>query len=980
MDLFEPFHFQLGSANIPPFRMETIDIPIKSNSQVIEVPLEDLPETCDDICEVLDSEEASLDLYLAFAKVYFLKNNYESYKILLEKAMKRKEHETSTRSLVALLAHIGSMYIRNALLEGNNKKKFMELLEEATSKFNESDRLDSHDILTLLGKGVLLMIKRNFDSAGYHFNLVLEQDSYCFTALNALAVIAFERKEYKEALGYFRKIIKNSSFVPFFVRLGISLSLFYLERYEESEFAFKATLKSNIYCIDAYIYLSHIENKKGTIEGTKTSLLYIKDGLKVDPKNPILLYELASHFFYQKEFVRCHAVCNESLNNANNDECKARCCFLLGRNFHSNFNFDEAFRYYLQAVKLDSSLICASIGLAQCYIFRKEFAHAIEVLEKILVFDQSQYEALKMIAAICHANPKESLKVHKWIHVLVDLYPCDVEGLVIYAATLEQFDPERALDVYLRCSDILIASQLTVPCEIWNNIAVLYERTKQYNEAWKIFETHIISDRQNPASAKFLCIEFNKAFLLEKTDRTDEAISIYTSLSKDYPEFTDVFLRLAWISICSKNFILAEEYLKEASKNDPSNYLVWYHYAYLYQANKSSSVSQERKSYERILSTINKHDLYSLLSIGNIYYRSSRKAPSKKTHDLELGKALDFYQKAILLESHSTFAANGIGICLEQRGYINEAKEIFSQLKQNEINFPDCWVNLAHIHLDSNQYYAALNIYETVQKRFYQEKDPIIFMFMAKCLYCLGREEGNFLHLERAIECLEKASLLEISDSLIKYNLAMCQQELASLKLSLESTKRSTNDLQLAINQIQSAIDIFSQLSNYSEEKETKGMRIYDQNILKTRLISCVKLLENAKILHEKQVNDDLLKQEKLQQLKELRLKRQETEQSKLMEEVSMRNEQEKQVQKLRQVLNEKYRTADEKQVMGPFEEAAKNPKVKPITTANEEVIGRQIDITNSAGKSTGIIISDECENGEDKESPEHEIDELFEE
>ena len=408
--------------------MDSIEIPIKETTQVIEVPITDLPETCDEICDVLESEQAPLDFYLRFAKIYFLHQNRPAYQQLLEKALQANDANTDQRALVTVLTHLGSLYIWNAVSVGKDRKKCADLLEDATLKFNEADRLDSLDENTLLGKGILLMVKRNFDAAIYHLNLVLEKDPVNFTALNALGAICYERKEYKEALNYWRKVLKIFQFVPYFLRLGIALCLFQLKRYDEAEFAFKATLETNVKCIEAYIYLSQIERVKGTLTSFEKSIQYVKEGLEHSQKNSVLLYELASHFFYLGDFVRCHALCYEAYCNSESDECKAKCSFLLGRNFHSNSNFDEAFQYYFQAVKLESSLSCALLGLAQCYVFRGEIALAIESLEKVLSTSPTQYEALKMISVIAHNYPKETARLSKWVESLVQLYPNDLKG------------------------------------------------------------------------------------------------------------------------------------------------------------------------------------------------------------------------------------------------------------------------------------------------------------------------------------------------------------------------------------------------------------------------------------------------------------------------------------------------------------------------------------------------------------------------
>ena len=541
--------------------------------------------------------------------------------------------------------------------------------------------------------------------------------------------------------------------------------------------------------------------------------------------------------------------------------------------------------------------------------------------------------------------------------------------MIVYAGILEINDPHHALEVYLRCTKLLEKAGINVPVDVWNNIAVLQERTKCLEEALEVLSCKIVevdeyfinhslgkselttamSDTTNTLSqtnetvvnhevsmtvsetldksnlsfsnSKYIIIQFNQGILLEKLGRIDEAIGIYSSLIQEHHSFVDPYLRLAWVNINTKGFQKAEELLKEASKIDSSNVLIWYHYAYLYEAMKASP-SQERKMFERILSTINKHDLYSLLSIGNIYYKSARKAPSKKIHDSDLSKALDFYQKSLFLESHSCHAANGIAICLQQKGYIKEARDIFSQLKQNEIDFPDSWINLAHLHLDSHQYGTALNLYENCQHRFYQDNDPIVFMFMAKCLYCLGKEEGNFQYLDRAIVCLEQASELESTDPLFQYNLAMCQQDFAQLRLSLETSKRTVSEIEKASQHIDSAMKIFSDLVN-EEHHASAGItkrKIYDPKVLKERLESCKSLKDYAASLLQRQIQEEQLKQEKIQQLKAMRMLHQEKEQTKLMEEASKRQEQERVVQQQRNALGEKLKQSEQERTLKPDE------------------------------------------------------------
>ena len=62
----------------------SICIPVHDSDEVVRVPLEELPEDPEELLEVLQAEEASLTLWLDFAKAYLARGRLQQCRVILE--------------------------------------------------------------------------------------------------------------------------------------------------------------------------------------------------------------------------------------------------------------------------------------------------------------------------------------------------------------------------------------------------------------------------------------------------------------------------------------------------------------------------------------------------------------------------------------------------------------------------------------------------------------------------------------------------------------------------------------------------------------------------------------------------------------------------------------------------------------------------------------------------------------------------------
>ena len=69
-----------------------------------------------------------------------------------------------------------------------------------------------------------------------------------------------------------------------------------------------------------------------------------------------------------------------------------------------------------------------------------------------------------------------------------------------------------------------------------------------------------------------------------------------------------------------------------------------------------------------------------------------------------------FVSKVLINDPKNIWAANGIGAILAHKGYYNEARDIFAQVREATADFSDVWLNIAHIYVEQKQYVSAIQM------------------------------------------------------------------------------------------------------------------------------------------------------------------------------------------------------------------------------------------------------------------------------
>jgi len=212
-----------------------------------------------------------------------------------------------------------------------------------------------------------------------------------------------------------------------------------------------------------------------------------------------------------------------------------------------------------------------------------------------------------------------------------------------------------------------------------------------------------------------------------------------------------------------------------------------------------------QKKFERILAQEQTaQDTYSIVALGNVWlqtlYQSSKDKEKERRHQ---DRAIQMYRQALKVDANNIYAANGIGCVLAHKGYTNEARDVFSQVRESTADFSDVWINIAHIYVELKQYVNAIQMYENCHKRFFQCTNVDIMLYIARAYYKWGK-------MRQCKNVLLKIRRVLPNDTLILFNLALVLQKLAASVL--EDTKSSLRTVLQAVHELGLAHKYFGYL------------------------------------------------------------------------------------------------------------------------------------------------------------------------
>jgi RNA polymerase-associated protein CTR9 len=402
--------------------------------------------------------------------------------------------------------------------------------------------------------------------------------------------------------------------------------------------------------------------------------------------------------------------------------------------------------------------------------------------------------------------------------------------------------------------------------------------SRRYYEAALHFVNNELASDKIYYSAIRVTIQYNMARLYEAMCEYELAERAYRVIISQHPQYIDCFLRLGCMCRDRGQIHEASEWFKEALRINQSHSDIWSLIGNLHLAREQLGPAQNQ--FERIIKN-NDQDTYALVALGNIWlhtlYQSTRDKEKEKRHEQ---RSLQMYKQVLKIDPRNIWSANGVGCVLAHKSLLNEARDIFAQVREASADFCDVWLNIAHILVEQKQYIRAIQMYENCSKKFYKHTQTDVLLYLIRALYRANR-------LSECKSQLLKARHVAPEDTIFMFNLALVQQKLS--KQVMCDDKSMLGAVKNAMYDLKAAQRTFLWLNSSGEAERLKEFRVdlrMEAKICddlhaqgKYHLARAEKLDEQEREMKRKQEME--IKQLKMRQQMEVELKEQEAEQHK---------------------------------------------------------------------------------------------------
>ncbi|XP_044259150.1 RNA polymerase-associated protein CTR9 homolog [Tribolium madens] len=820
----------------------TIEIPLRDTDEVIELDSDQLPDG-DEVLGILRQENTQLFIWVNLALEYYKQGKIDDFIKILEASRTdaNVDYRDYEKDQMRALDMLAAYYVQEANREKNKDKK-RELFTKATLLYTTADKIIMYDQNHLLGRAYFCLLEGDkMEQADAQFNFVLNQSPNNIPSLLGKACIAYNKKDFRGALAFYKKALRTNPNCPAAVRLGMGHCFMKLNNQEKARLAFERALQLDPQCVGALVGLAILKLNLQQPDSIRSGVQMLSKAYTIDSSNPMVLNHLANHFFFKKDYSKVQHLALHAFHNTENEAMRAESCYQLARAFHVQGDYDQAFQYYYQATQFaPTAFVLPHFGLGQMYIYRGDAENAAQCFEKVLKAQPGNYETMKILGSL-YANSSSQSKrdiAKNHLKKVTEQFPDDIEAWIELAQILEQSDLQGSLNAYGTAIQILNKDvQADIPTEILNNVGALHYRLNNLEEAKKNLEealtrakTEAEHDPQYYNSIS-VTITYNLARLNEALCLFDKSEKLYKDILKEHPNYVDCYLRLGCMARDKGHIYEASDWFKEALRFNTEHPDAWSLLGNLHLAKAEWGPGQ--KKYERILKNpATSQDSYSLIALGNVWLQTLHQPTKDKEREKRhQERALSMFKQVLKIDPKNIWAANGIGAVLAHKGAVNEARDIFAQVREATADFCDVWLNIAHVYVEQKQFVSAIQMYENCLRKFFKYNNVEVLQYLARAYYKASK-------LKEAKMVLLKARRVAPHDTVLLYNIALVLQRLATYILKDEKSTLQT--VLQAVHELGLSLKYFTYLAEFGDK-----MR-YDVTLAAMEARQCKDLLSQA--------------------------------------------------------------------------------------------------------------------------------------
>jgi RNA polymerase-associated protein CTR9 len=518
---------------------------------------------------------------------------------------------------------------------------------------------------------------------------------------------------------------------------------------------------------------------------------YAQKAFKLDEKYPLSCTTFASFFLLKNAPEQVERLANRAIEYTDVPAVTSDAYYLLARKEHAANNLSKANSYYTRADQArggdEKGSLPAKFGSAQMRVLMNDYEGAKFQLEKI-VQQNKNIEALTLLGSLYaedlfaaqKANSKEdkSTELKKAISMLETVRNSWKDpkkrvspdpAVLLNLARLHEIDGhfEKSIQCLEQVEQLEIdaipqelrpdesdteaetrrALRKFVPPQLLNNMGCIYYQSDKLDKARDLFEASlsactIVADQEQDADTDALVttISFNLARTYEAEGLLDEAKKVYEGLLERHDDYIDAKSRLAYIALRQDPHNEGPKAIQDLYKSESSNLEVRALFGYYLRRSKRKGISlnddPEFRHYKHTLQQFDKHDMYSLVGMGNVQLAVARemrrdteqeRVARRKMYE----KAVEFFDKALQLDPQNAYAAQGVAIALiEDKKDLAAAVQILTKVKET-MKDASVYINLGHVYVELKQYSRAIENYETALAKD-RSRDPLLLSFLGR--------------------------------------------------------------------------------------------------------------------------------------------------------------------------------------------------------------------------------------------------------
>ncbi|KAK9241421.1 hypothetical protein V1525DRAFT_393100 [Lipomyces kononenkoae] len=577
---------------------------------------------------------------------------------------------------------------------------------------------------------------------------------------------------------------------------------------------------------------------------------------------------LASYLFSKKQQMdTVIKLCEKVIDYTDLPAIASDAYFWMARAYHHMQNYELAMSCYQKSRAAKSDNVLAKVGMGQIQIINNDLTEAKLTFEKIIQEHPKCAEGMLLLGYLYAAeytqqrNPnsviglpagaldKTVVSEKAKAKVLLERYLKLVESrpgisnteIDVYI-TLSRLYEDDNIDQAMLCLEQAIERQKqindggSVNPRLLNNMAVLHYHKGQYDVARTLFQSALTSianagEQTDAAQDKdgseslLISLTYNLGRLEEQAGKIEEAKKLFTGIEERMQGYIDAKLRLCYLALNESEeggegrptLEQAVAKMQDLIETDSSNLEVralhgWYLHQHQRKRPPAKNVNEdiEHRHYKHTLQYYDKHDLYSLIAMGNIYLTNAREMRPTNEQDADrrrktYEKAVEFFDKALLLDPRSSYAAQGIAIALAEDRKFNKAVGIFGKVRET-LNDVSAYINLGHCLTELKNYTRAIECYEIALNRFQGGKNVQTMMCLGRVWLQRGIDELSLDAVKMSLTYSKRALALQPNNLALKFNVAFCQFQIAEVIRRIPTNDRKVADIESAAVGLEDAI------------------------------------------------------------------------------------------------------------------------------------------------------------------------------